>query len=143
MVTVQRCIYPYQAVQTVNGGFERKIISKLLNPSPEVLAFAKLDRKHDLIIAWRDDRGIQRKYEPDFIAKTADRIFLFETKGDHLIGDPSTALKAQAAVAWCKAASTVTSPESQPQEWEYIILKQSAFEANEGASFDALVQIIR
>jgi type III restriction enzyme len=143
MVAVQRCIYPYQAVQTVNGGFERKIISKLLNPSPEVLAFAKLDRKHDLIIAWRDDRGIQRKYEPDFVVKTADKIFLFETKGDHLIGDPSTALKAQAAVAWCKAASTVTPPGSQPQEWEYIILKQSVFEANEGASFNALLPLMR
>lgn len=144
MVAVGRCIYPYQAVQTIKGGFERKIISKLLNPSPEVLAFAKLDRKHDLIIAWRDDRGIQRKYEPDFVVKTADRMFLCETKGDHLIGDPSTALKAQAAVAWCRSASTVELPErSQPQEWEYIILKQSVFEANEGASFDALLPVMR
>lgn len=144
MVTVQRCIYPYQAVQTIKGGFERQIINKLLNPSPEVQAFAKLDRKHDLIIAWRDDRGIQRKYEPDFVVKTADRMFLFETKGDHLIGDPSTALKAQAAVAWCRSASTVEPPEqSQPHEWEYIILKQSAFEVKEGASFKALLPVMR
>ena len=143
MVAVQRCIYPYQAVQNVKGGFERQVITKLLNPSPEVLAFAKLDRKHDLIIAWRDDRGIQRKYEPDFIVKTTDRMFLFETKGDHLIGDPSTALKAQAAVAWCKAASTVTPPREQSQDWEYIILKQSVFEANEGASLSALLPLMQ
>ncbi|MEP0914219.1 DEAD/DEAH box helicase family protein [Leptolyngbya sp. GB1-A1] len=178
MVPVQRCIYPYQAVQSAKGGFERRIITKLLNPSPEVLAFAKLDRKHDLVIAWRDDQGIQRKYEPDFLVKTADRMFLFETKGDHLITDSSTALKAQAAVAWCKAASTVTPPQPlppsnvrvvdparplspfmktaiesalkgsaqglrQPQEWEYLILKQSVFEANEGASFNALLPIMR
>lgn len=38
MVANGRCIYPYQAVQSVKGGFERKIINKLLNPSPEVLA---------------------------------------------------------------------------------------------------------
>jgi type III restriction enzyme len=72
MVPSPRCIYPYQAVQTVKGGFERTVINKLLNPSPEILAFAKLDRKHDLIISWRDGKGIQRKYEPDFVIKTAN-----------------------------------------------------------------------
>ncbi len=143
MVAVQRCIYPYQAVQSVKGGFERKVIAKLLNPSPEVLAFSKLDRKHDLVVAWRDDRGIQRKYEPDFLVKTADRMFLFETKGDHLITDSSTALKAQSAVAWCKAASTVKPLREQPQQWEYLILKQSVFDANDGASFNALLPIMR
>lgn len=145
MVTVQRCIYPYQAVQSEKGGFERQVISKLLNPSPEVLAFAKLDRKHDLAIAWRDDRGIQRRYEPDFVVKTGQKMFLFETKGDHLMADSSTALKAKATVAWCKSASRVSPPKgiNQPQEWEYIILKQSVFDANEGASFNALLSIMR
>lgn len=143
IVQVYRCIYPYQGVQSIKGGFERRVINKLLNPSPEVLAFAKLDRKHDLTIAWRDERGIQRKYEPDFVVKTSDTIFLFETKGDHLIGDPSTALKAQAAVAWCKSASTVKPPRDQPQQWEYVILKQSVFEANDGASFSSLLPIMQ
>lgn len=145
MVTVQRCIYPYQAVQPEKGGFEREIISKLLNPSPEVLALAKLDRKHDLAIAYRDNRGIQRKYEPDFLVKTANKMFILEAKGDHLITDASTALKAQAAVAWCKSASRVPPPASinQPQAWEYVILKQSVFNANQGASFNALLPIMR
>ena len=145
MIPVRHCIYPYQAVQSVRGGFERRVISQLLNLSPEVLAFAKLDRKHDLIITWRDERGIQRKYEPDFLVKTAERMFMFETKGDHLMTDSSTALKAQAAVAWCKSASRVEPLEerSQPQAWEYIILKQSEFEANEGTSFYALLPQMR
>jgi type III restriction enzyme len=143
MILTPRCIYPYQAGQSHKGGFEREIITRLLNCSPEVLAFAKLDRKHDLTIAYRDDRGIQRKYEPDFVVKTADKIFLFEAKGDHLIDDPITAIKAQAAVSWCKSASTVAPPNQQPQEWEYIILKQSIFDANLGASFTALLPIMR
>jgi type III restriction enzyme len=143
MILTPRCIYPYQAGQSHKGGFEREIITRLLNCSPEVLAFAKLDRKHDLTIAYRDDRGIQRKYEPDFVVKTADKIFLFEAKGDHLIDDPITAIKAQAAVSWCKSASTVAPLNQQPQEWEYIILKQSIFDANTGASFTALLPIMR
>ena len=32
---------------------------------------------------------------------------------------------------------------SQPQEWEYLILKQSVFEANEGASFNALLPLMK
>jgi type III restriction enzyme len=145
MVIVQRCIYPYQAVQSEKGGFERQVIAKLLNPSPEVLAFAKLDRKHDLTIPWRDSRGIQRKYEPDFLVKTAEKMYLFETKGDHLINDSSTALKAKAAVSWCKSASRVPPPEeiNQPQEWNYLLLKQSDFNTHEGASFKALLPIMQ
>lgn len=145
MISVQRCIYPYQAVQTHKGGFERQIITKLLNPSPEVLAFAKLDRKHDLTIPWRDNRGIQRKYEPDFLVKTAEKMYLLETKGNHLISDPSTALKAKAAVSWCKSASKVPPPEdiNQPQEWEYVLLLQSDFTTLEGASFKSLLPVMR
>ena len=87
MVLTPRCIYPNQAVQGDNkGGFERDIINQVLIPShAEVLAFAKLNRKHDLTIPYRDDRGIQRKYEPDFVVKTADKMFLSEAKGDYLI----------------------------------------------------------
>jgi type III restriction enzyme len=145
MVQTPRCIYPYQAIQSNKGGLERKIITKLLNLSPEVLAFAKLDRKHDLIIPWRDNRGIQRKYEPDFLVKTENTMFLFEAKGDHLITHSDTALKAQAAMAWCLSASRVAPPNgvSQPQQWEYIILKESVFNANEGASFNALLALMR
>ena len=144
MVQTPRCIYPHQAIQSNQGGLERKIITKLLNPSPEVLAFAKLDRKHDLIIPWRDNRGIQRKYEPDFVVKTADTMFLFEAKGDHLITQSDTALKAQAAMAWCLSASRVEPPGmNQPQKWEYIILKESVFNANEGSSFNALLSFMR
>lgn len=145
MVMVQRCIYPYQAVQSTKGGFERQVITKLLNPSPEVLAFAKLDRKHDLTIPWRDNRGIQRKYEPDFLVKTEKTMYLFETKGDHLITDSSTALKAKAAVSWCKSASRVPPPEgiNQPRTWKYILLRQSDFNTYEGASFKALLPIMQ
>ena len=94
MVQTPRCIYPHQAIQSNQGGLERKIITKLLNPSPEVLAFAKLDRKHDLIIPWRDNRGIQRKYEPDFVVKTVDTMFLFLPGGSTLEADKHHAIAA-------------------------------------------------
>jgi type III restriction enzyme len=145
MVLTPRCIYPHQAVQGDNkGGFERDIINQLLIPShADVLAFAKLDRKHDLTITYRDERGISRKYEPDFVLKTGDKMFLFEAKGDYLINAPNIALKTQAAISWCKSASTVTPRNGQPQEWEYIMLKESVFDANPGASFRELLPTMR
>ena len=71
-------------------------------------------------------------------------MFLFEAKGDHLITQSDTALKAQAAMAWCLSASRVEPPGmNQPQKWEYIILKESVFNANEGSSFNALLSFMR
>jgi type III restriction enzyme len=105
------------------------------------LAFCKLEQKQDLIIKYPNEKSIQRNYEPDFLVKTEERIFLFETKGGHLM-DSTTALKTQAAVAWCKAASTVKPPRQQPQEWKYLILKQSVFDANLGSSFSALLPLM-
>jgi type III restriction enzyme len=71
-------------------------------------------------------------------------MFLFEAKGDHLITQYDTALKAQAAMAWCQSASSVKIPsKNQPQKWEYIILKESVFNANEGSSFNALLSFMR
>lgn len=72
-------------------------------------------------------------------------MYLLETKGDHLINDTSTALKAKVAVSWCRSASRVPPPDeiNQPQEWEYVLLLQSDFTTHEGALFKALLPVMR
>lgn len=195
-----------------DGDFQRYVIPKLLNSSPGVLAFTKLDRKDELFIIWQNEKGIKYKYQPDFVVNTGDRMFLLETKGDHFIAEPSAILKVQAAVESCKKDSAFqppkvvkkrykinfepsltmtyseqsylrakldsyvflsysqandkviklkTSPvftnkisnvtldsesyeeDSQPQQWEYIILRESVFELNEEASFNDLLASMR
>jgi len=140
-VVTERSIYPKNGYQPKGGGFERDFMVKVLNPSASMLAFAKLDRRHKLKITYRDETGILRNYEVDFIVKTPDRTFLVETKADKDLTTPNVAVKVRAAIAWCEQASTVSLPIelNQPQAWEYLILSETLFYKNQGLGFDALI----
>lgn len=144
-VVTDRSIYLRNGYQPKGGGFERDFMHEVLNTSTDVLAFAKLDRRHKLKITYRDETGILRNYEVDFIVKTSDRIYLVETKADKDINNPNVAVKVQAANAWCEQASLVSPIEEmkQPQEWEYLILSESLYKNNKGLSFAALAPFCR
>lgn len=144
-IETAKCIYPRQNYSATGGGFERDFMLEVLNPSAEVQAFAKLEHKHDLIIYYRDEDGIQRKYEVDFIVRAPEAIYLVETKGDRDLDKPEVALKARAAQAWCANAFTVLPPNDlhQPQQWEYLILSEGLFKENRGLSFGGLVPLCR
>jgi len=114
-----------------------------------VEAFGKIqERKHLLNISYRDKDGIKRDYFPDFAIKTKEKMYLVETKSEDEIqkaeGNEKAliALKAKAAISWCKTASKVVL-ENQPPEWEYFILSEKTFEDNKQLSFDGLVSLGR
>jgi type III restriction enzyme len=54
-------------------------------------------------------------------------------------------LKAKAAKHWCASISGVAPPAGldQPRLWEYLVLPESLYRANEGASFTALLPLMR
>jgi len=166
-VESDKSIYPRIGYQAKGGGFERDFMSEILNPSAEVLSYAKLDRRHNLKISYRDETGILRNYEVDFIVKTPDKNYLVETKADKDMNSPNVAVKARAALAWCEQASTVSPPDSeingdkeyinrprnrinetraeykQSTEWEYLIISETLFFNNKGLGFNALVPFCR
>lgn len=142
-VETDKSIYPRLAYQPKGGGFERDVMLSILNPSSEVISYAKLDRRHKLKIQYRDETGILRTYEVDFIVKTAEKMYLLETKAAKDIDNPNVAVKARAALAWCDQASTVPPPTkyTQPQVWEYLLLSESLFRKNEGLGFHAFIPL--
>ena len=139
----------------------------VLNPSAGVLSYAKLDRWHQLKITYRDETGIPRNYEVDFIVKTAKKNYLVETKADRDLNSPNVAVKAKAAVAWCQQATTVLSPSEyrqyrkgrpwdrkseftvaepkalykQSRDWEYLIISESLFKNNRALGFGAFIPL--
>ena len=142
-IETDKSIYPRIGFQAKGGGFERDFMINVLNPSAEVLSYAKLDRRHKLKITYRDESGILRNYEVDFIVKTARKNYIVETKADRDLNSPNVAVKVRAAVAWCEQASTV-SPRAefqQSQEWEYLILSEGLFKNNKGLGFEAFVPL--
>lgn len=142
-VVTDKSIYPRLPYQVKGGGFERDFMEEVLNPSSEVLAYAKLDRKHGLKVPYRDEVGILRSYEVDFVVRSADKNYLVETKADSDIERPSVALKARAAQAWCEQASTVRPPDGyrQPQGWEYLLVSEGLFYENRGLGFTAILPL--
>jgi type III restriction enzyme len=110
-----------------------------------VLAYSKVDRRHRLKITYRDETGILRNYEVDFILTTTQKNYLVETKADRDVDSPNVAVKVMAAMAWCDQASTVPPPKGfcQSKDWEYLILSESLFKANRGLSIEALIPLCR
>ena len=144
-VETWKCIYPRQGFSAVGGGFEKDYILEVLEKSVEVKAYAKLDKKHGLKIPYRDEYGILREYEVDFIVKTEDSIYLVETKADRDLDKETVAIKAKAAQSWCETASMAELPEdlNQPKRWEYLIISESLFKSNRGQSFNGFIPLCR
>lgn len=144
-----KSIYPRQGFSSVGGGFERDFMLAVLEPSVDVKAYAKLDKKHPLRIPYRDEHGILREYEVDFIVKNADTMYLVETKADRDLDRPTTAIKARAAQSWCRNASLARPKDvevegiDQPLQWEYLLLSESLFRPNRSQSFESLVPLCR
>jgi type III restriction enzyme len=138
-----KCIYPKQAYSSVGGGFERDFMADIIEPSADVLAFAKLDKHHALKIPYRDEHGILREYEVDFLIKTENAIYLVETKGDRDMERATVAVKARAARRWCETASGVKPPIEQPDKWEYLLISEGLFKQNRHLSFEPFIPLCR
>lgn len=144
-VTTAKCIYPYSAPAPKGGGFESKFMREVLEKDGEVLAYSKLEFKHNFVIRYRNEFGILRDYYPDFIVKTKDRIYLIETKADRDMRTAVVGRKARAAMGWCEAASRTRPPKEfdQPHEWEYVLLSEKTYENAARAGFRALLAAAR
>jgi hypothetical protein len=144
-VETNKTIYSKQAYSAKGGGFERDFMSNILEQSSEIKAYAKPDRRHALRIPYRDEYGILREYEVDFLVMTNEKIYLVETKADKDLNNPTVLLKAKAAYSWCVSASKLNSSKvtTQPRQFEYLILPDRLFKENSGLGFDMFVPLCR
>ncbi|MEI7577900.1 MAG: DEAD/DEAH box helicase family protein [Armatimonadota bacterium] len=98
----------------------------------DVVAFAKNTGPQKLAIDYLSMNGRPSLYWPDFFVKSAAGInYLVETKGQE---DTSVALKAKAAIEWCKAAT------HGDQKWEYAFIPQYLFDQNTEPSLEGLLR---
>ena len=77
-----------------------------------------------------------RQYEPDFIAETAETIYMIETKAANEVANEEVQMKKQAAEEYCRHASEYTA-ENGGKPWKYVLLPHDI--VNRTASFDFLV----
>ena len=85
-----------------------KIVLRWLRPAPR-----------QFNIYW--GQGGATRYEPDFIAETADTIFMCEPKASNKMRDTDVLEKQEAAEEYCRAASEFNL-ENGGKPWKYILI---------------------
>lgn len=97
----------------------------LLEQDREVLKWLRPARNQFYIYY---NRNTQR-YEPDFVAETADVIYMVETKIARDIDSDEVQKKAQAALNYCAGASTFTAANGG-KPWKYLLIPHDAVMLN-------------
>lgn len=107
--------------------------TKFLENASGVAAFAKNAGPQCLRIDYLSLGSRLAFYTPDFFVRRSNGHYcLVETKGRE---DRDIAVKARAAVAWCKSAST------DKTEWRYLYLTQGVFERLTSYQIDELLRV--
>lgn len=117
----RRCLY---SIQKFDSDTERRFAMMLEDDEDQTLKWFK-PAPNQFRIYYRSDQS----YEPDFVVETSTAKFLCETKAANEIADPVVQAKKNAAVEWCRRA---TSHELQHggKPWSYLLLPHDAIRAS-------------
>src|SRR5262249_41977795 len=117
----RRCLYD---VQKFDSDAERKLAVilerealKWFRPAKgQFQIFYKLGMDH-------------QEYQPDFVAKTTDFIYMLESKMANKMRDEEVLAKRDAAVKWCKQASDYAGTYGG-KAWKYLLLPHDVIAEN-------------
>ena len=117
----QRCLY---AIQKFQSDSERKLA---INLDRETLKWFKPARSQFQMYYKLGADHLE--YQPDFVAETADCIYMLEAKARNDMHDAEVQAKKDAAVQWCThATSHATSHEGKP--WTYLLIPHDVITEN-------------
>lgn len=117
-------------VKFVYVGFKKSYYTRYRFDSSTELDFAFILETDSEVLKWIRPvpnqftiywSGGAKKYEPDFIAETADAIYMCETKAEKEINTPEVQDKAEAAREFCRHVTEFTAANGG-KPWKYIII---------------------
>jgi len=125
---VTKCIYARQGWPARNGGLERAFI-EWAQADADIEAFCKVsENRHEFVrMRYVKDDGLPAFYFPDFVVRTADAIYLAETKSQQQTSHPNVQRKLKAAVAWCRRINELLPYDRSGREWHYALVNESVF----------------
>jgi len=125
---VGKCIYTHQGWPSRSGGLERAFI-EWAQRDASVLAFCKIsEHRHDFArLRYVREDGLPGFYIPDFFVRTAETIYLVETKAQGQLGHPNVQRKLRAAVAWCERINALAPAARDDRQWAYALVGESVF----------------
>lgn len=120
------------------GGFSRSLypVQKFHSEAERILAVI-LDREAEkwfrpvrgqFQISYRVGHEV-REYQPDFVAETAEVIWMLEPKARNQLSDPEVVAKQEAAITWCEHATGYTST-NRGKPWRYALIPHDLVAVN-------------
>ena len=125
-VEVSKCIYTRLGWPARNGGLERAFIHWAQADS-QVQAFCKISENRHTFARLRyvKEDGLPAFYSPDFLVRTADAVYLAETKAQQQTAHPNVQRKLKAALAWCERINALTPEQRGGPPWHYVLLAEN------------------
>ena len=125
---VGKCIYQRLPYPTRSGGLERAFI-EWADSDASVEAFCKIsENRHDFArLRYVKEDGLPAFYFPDFLARTADGIYLVETKAQGQVSSPNVQRKLKAAATWCECINGLPADLRGERPWHYALVGESLF----------------
>ncbi len=116
-----RCLYPVQKFQSDT----ERVMSVILDR--EAAKWFKPGRSQfQIFYKWGAD---QREYQPDFVAETADAIYMLEPKARKDMEDGEVIAKKDSAARWCQRA-TDHAAQNGGKPWKYLLIPHDAIAEN-------------
>jgi len=75
-----------------------------------------------------------KRYEPDFIAETADTIYMIEVKRSDQTEEQSVVAKKEAALRYCKYATDYTT-QNEGKKWQYLLIPHNEVSRSSGFNY--------
>ncbi|HEY8908197.1 MAG TPA: hypothetical protein VIM63_19430, partial [Rhodoferax sp.] len=125
-VEVSKCIYTRLGWPARNGGLERAFIH-WAQADTQVQAFCKISENRHTFARLRyvKEDGLPAFYSPDFLVRTADAVYLAETKAQQQTTHPNVQRKRKAALAWCERLNALTAEQRGGAPWHYVLLAEN------------------
>lgn len=127
-IEVGKCIYPRQGWPARSGGLERSFI-EWCHEDASVEAFCKLtESRHGFArLRYVREDGLPAFYFPDFMVRTADAVYMVETKAQQQTSHPNVQRKRKAAATWCGRINELPPYDRGGREWHYALVGESLF----------------
>jgi type III restriction enzyme len=125
-IPVSKCIYTHQGWPARHGGLEERLI-RWAQADSAVLAFCKIsETRHPFArLRYVKHDGLPAFYVPDFLVRTAQGIYLVETKSDEQVAHPNVQRKLKAALGWCDRINQLEPDQRQGLPWHYVLLSEA------------------
>lgn len=116
-----KCLYKEQKFQA-----EAERILAIILEKEAIKWFKPAKGQFQLYYKWH---GNYSEYQPDFVAETAEMIYMLEPKAQNEINDPQVLAKKNVAIQWCKNASDYMLTHGG-KPWQYVLIPHDVIAQN-------------